>query len=298
MARPGHAMRRSGRGLFEDAPRKLSFNLLVVILALEFISETNLIAKTLALKADTPAMPPSQGWGPVRTMLSQTKVGTSVAMHQHRQKKLYSSPSALSSVHPPISAPSYSSISGASDLSLYSLDLFDPSLQHNRRLAEDVPAHENAAPPDAASNTSAAPSGLVQPPISPHDGCCAPNMVQRRGSQDCHCVYPVRVELFLHNVSLNSNWSNEFLEELASQLSLRVTQFEIVNFYVVGTSGLNMTMDIAPHTGNSFSSNQVTAMNYSLSSHTVRINPVLVGDYNLINLTWFRPLGPAPLQHS
>lgn len=294
MARPGHAMRRSGRGLFEDAPRKLSFNLLVVILALEFISETNLIAKTLALKADTPAMPPSQGWGPVRTMLSQTKVGTSVAMHQHRQKKLHSSPSALSSVHPPISAPSYSSISGASDLSLYSSDLFDPSLQHNRRLAEDVPAHENAAPPDAASNTSAAPSGLVQPPISPHDGCCAPNMVQRRGSQDCHCVYPVRVELFLHNVSLNSNWSNEFLEELASQLSLRVTQFEIVNFYVVGTSGLNMTMDIAPHTGNSFSSDQVTAMNYSLSSHTVRINPVLVGDYNLINLTWFRPLGPAP----
>ena len=119
-------------------------------------------------------------------------------------------------------------------------------------------------------------------------------MVQRRGSQDCHCVYPVRVELFLHNVSLNSNWCNEFLEELASQLSLRVTQFEIVNFYVVGTSGLNMSMDIAPHTGNSFSSNQVTAMNYSLSTHTVRINPVLVGDYNLINLTWFRPLGPAP----
>lgn len=119
-------------------------------------------------------------------------------------------------------------------------------------------------------------------------------MVQKRGSQDCHCVYPVRVELFLRNVSLTSNWSDEFLGELASQLSLRVTQFEIVNFYVVGASGLNITMYIAPHTGISFSADQVTAMNYSLSQHTVQINPVLVGDYNLLNLTWFRPLVLAP----
>ncbi|CAM0880722.1 unnamed protein product [Alopecurus aequalis] len=260
MARLGRPSCRSGRGLFEDAPRKFLFNFLVVILSLEFISETNLITQTSALKADAPAMSPSQGWRPVRPMISQSKVGISIAMRQHRQKKLYSSPSALSSV----------------------------------RSAVDVPAHVDAAPPDAASNTSAAPSGLVQPPVSPHNGCCAPNMVQRRGSQDCHCVYPVRVELFLHNVSLNSNWSNEFLDELASQLNLRVTQFEIVNFYVVGASGLNMTMDIAPHTGNSFSSNQVAAMNYSLSMHTVRINPVLVGDYNLLNLTWFRSLAPAP----
>uniref|UniRef100_A0ACD5VXY5 Uncharacterized protein n=1 Tax=Avena sativa TaxID=4498 RepID=A0ACD5VXY5_AVESA len=288
MARPSC---RSGRGLFEDAPRKFLFNLLVVILALEFINQTNLITQTSALKADGPAMSPSQGWRPVRPMVSQPKVGSSVAMQQHRQKKLYSSPS---SVHPPISMPSYRSISGASDLSFYSSDLSDSYLvQHNRRSAADVPAHVDAAPPDAASNTSAAPSGLVQPPVSPHNGCCAPNMVQKRGTKDCHCVYPVRVELFLHNVSLNSNWSNEFLDELASQLNLRVNQFEIVNFYVVGASGLNMTMDIAPHTGNSFSSGQVTAMNYSLSMHTVRINPILVGDYNLLNLTWFRPLAPA-----
>uniref|UniRef100_A0ACD5VFW5 Uncharacterized protein n=1 Tax=Avena sativa TaxID=4498 RepID=A0ACD5VFW5_AVESA len=288
MARPSC---RSGRGLFEDAPRKFLFNLLVVILALEFINQTNLITQTSALKADDPAMSPSQGWRPVRPMVSQPKVGSSVAMQQHRQKKLYSS---SSSVHPPISAPSYKSISGASDLSFYSSDLSDNYLvQHNRRSAADVPAHVDAAPPDAASNTSAAPSGLVQPPVSPHNGCCAPNMVQKRGTQDCHCVYPVRVELFLHNVSLNSNWSNEFLDELASQLNLRVNQFEIVNFYVVGASGLNMTMDIAPHTGNSFSSDQVTAMNYSLSMHTVRINPILVGDYNLLNLTWFRPLASA-----
>jgi hypothetical protein len=101
-------------------------------------------------------------------------------------------------------------------------------------------------------------------------GCCTPNM---------------KIELFLRNVSLTSNWSNEFLAELASQLNLRVSQFEIVNFYVVGAYGLNITMDIAPHSGISFSTDQVTTMNYSLSSHRVQINPVI--------LTWFRSLAFA-----
>lgn len=267
---------------------------MVVILALEFINEIDLITQTSALKVDAPSISPSQDWRPVRSMVSQAKAGISISTHQHRQNKLYSSPVALSSVHSPMSALSYSSSSGASELSFYSSDLSDLSVQHNRRSAADVPANVDAAPPDAASNTSAAPSGLVQPPVSPHNGCCASNMVQRRGSQDCHCVYPVRVELFLRNVSLNSNWSNEFLEELAAQLNLRVSQFEIVNFYVVGASGLNITMNIAPHTGNSFPADQVTAMNYSLSLHKVQINPVLVGDYSLLNLTWFRSLAPAP----
>lgn len=280
--------------MLEDAPRGLLLNFLVVILALEFINEIDLITQTSALKVDAPSISPSQDWRPVRSMVSQAKAGISISTHQHRQNKLYSSPVALSSVHSPMSALSYSSSSGASELSFYSSDLSDLSVQHNRRSAADVPANVDAAPPDAASNTSAAPSGLVQPPVSPHNGCCASNMVQRRGSQDCHCVYPVRVELFLRNVSLNSNWSNEFLEELAAQLNLRVSQFEIVNFYVVGASGLNITMNIAPHTGNSFPADQVTAMNYSLSLHKVQINPVLVGDYSLLNLTWFRSLAPAP----
>lgn len=119
-------------------------------------------------------------------------------------------------------------------------------------------------------------------------------MVQKRDSRDCHCVYPVKVELFLQNVSLNSNWSNEFLRELATQLELHIDQFGINNFYVVGTSGLNITMDIAPHTGISFSADQVAAMNSSLALHRVRIKPALVGDYKLLNLTWFKPLAPPP----
>ena len=125
-------------------------------------------------------------------------------------------------------------------------------------------------------------------------GCCAPNMVQKRGTTDCQCVYPVRVELLLHNVSLSSNWSNEFLDEFASQLNLHSTQFEIVNFYTFGDTGLNLTMDIVPQTGVSFSADEVTTMNNSLSLHKVQVNPVLVGDYNLLNLAWFRPLAPAP----
>ena len=122
-------------------------------------------------------------------------------------------------------------------------------------------------------------------------------MVQRQGTQDCHCVYPVKVELFLQNVSLISNWSNEFLQELSYQLELRIDQFEIVNFYVVGAFGLNITMDIAPHTGISFSADQVIAMNSSLALHRVRINPGLVGDYRLLKVTWFRPLAPPPGNH-
>uniref|UniRef100_A0A0D9UZ56 Protein kinase domain-containing protein n=1 Tax=Leersia perrieri TaxID=77586 RepID=A0A0D9UZ56_9ORYZ len=253
MARTGQAS--SGRGLLQDSPRSPFLILLAAVLTLEFITGFNLVAQTSALNVVAPAISPSQSWTPVRSMLSQAKVDISISVGEQKREKLYS-PAVTLSGHPPMSAPSYSSIS--------------------------------------ASNTSAAPSGLVQPPVSPHNGCCSPNMVQKRGSQDCHCVYPVRVELFLRNVSLPSNWSDEFLGELASQLSLRVTQFEIVNFYVVGASGLNITMYIAPHTGISFSADQVTAMNNSLSHHTVQINPVLVGDYVLLNLTWFRPLAPAP----
>ncbi|CAO2174168.1 unnamed protein product [Urochloa humidicola] len=298
MARLGRAGCHAGRGMSEDTLRNLMFRFLSAVLIMEFLSGVNLIVQTSALEAVAPTMAPSQSWRPFHSMASRDKVllGVSVqpADDQQRQKKLYSSTVALSSAHPPISVPSYSSMPGALDLAIYSSDLSHALMQHERRLATAAPAHVDADPPEAASNSSAAPSGLVQPPVSPHNGCCAPNMVQKRGTRDCHCVYPVRVELFLRNVSLTSNWSNEFLQELASQLNLRVNQVEIVNFYVVGASGLNITMDIAPHTGISFAADQVKTMNYSLSQHTIRIDPVLVGDYNLLNLTWFRPLAPAP----
>lgn len=123
--------------------------------------------------------------------------------------------------------------------------------------------------------------------------CCKPpDTIPKRGSQVCRCVYPVKLELLLLNVSFSKNWSTEFLEELASQLGLRVSQLEITNFNVVGLSGLNITMDIAPHTGISFSASAVDIMNTSLSMHKVHLDPTIVGDYKLLNLTWFQP--PAP----
>ncbi|GJN06157.1 hypothetical protein PR202_ga23858 [Eleusine coracana subsp. coracana] len=48
-------------------------------------------------------------------------------------------------------------------------------VEHNRRLATVVPTLVDAEPPDASSNSSAAPSGLVQPPEPPHNGALGAN---------------------------------------------------------------------------------------------------------------------------
>lgn len=161
-------------GIREDTLRNFVFNVLAAVLILEFLSGINLIVQTSALEVVAPAMPPFQGWRPFHSLASQAEVLVSVSAqpadgHQ-RQKKLYSSAVAMSSAHPPISAPSYSSMPGALDLAIYSSDLSHTLVQHTRRLATAAPAHVDADPPDAASNSSAAPSGLVQPPVSPHNG--------------------------------------------------------------------------------------------------------------------------------
>ena len=117
-------------------------------------------------------------------------------------------------------------------------------------------------------------------------------MVLKRGSRDCHCVYPIKLDILLLNVSSNSNW-NLFLEEFASQLDLRVSQIELINFYMLGLSRLNISMDITPHTGISFSASEASVINSSLSIHKVHLDPTLVGDYKLLNLTWFMPLAPS-----
>ncbi|XP_022934861.1 receptor-like serine/threonine-protein kinase ALE2 isoform X2 [Cucurbita moschata] len=155
---------------------------------------------------------------------------------------------------------------------------------------------ENIAP--IQSSAGAIPSGLPQPPLSPNAAdCCKPDMVQKRGSgDDCHCVYPLKIDLLLLNVSQNPNWKL-FLEELASELRLQVSQIELINFYVLSLSRLNISMDITPHSGISFSAVDVTAINSSLIMHKVRLDPTQVGDYSLLNITWFKPPPPseAPL---
>ncbi|PKA55823.1 Receptor-like serine/threonine-protein kinase ALE2 [Apostasia shenzhenica] len=180
------------------------------------------------------------------------------------------------------------------------------SLRSSRLSSPSSKPSQNPAPASAlvpspvgdtsssSSSASFVPPTLVEPPISHHSGCCQLNMVRKRGTRDCHCVYPVKVELLLWNVSQRPSWSNDFLKELASQLKLQVDQFEIDNFYLVGLSGLNITMDIAPHTGISFSFDQVHAMNTSLTLHEVSIDPKVVGGYKVLNFTWFEQPAPSP----
>ncbi|XP_010556689.1 PREDICTED: proline-rich receptor-like protein kinase PERK3 [Tarenaya hassleriana] len=144
----------------------------------------------------------------------------------------------------------------------------------------------------AQPSTGALPVDITQPPLSPHiSNCCKPDMVLKRGTIGCHCVYPIKLDILLTNVSESPNW-NLFLDEFSSQLGLRVSQIELINFYVLSLSRMNISMDITPHTGISFSASEASAINSSLIRHMVRFSHTLLGDYRLLNLTWFE--APAP----
>lgn len=123
--------------------------------------------------------------------------------------------------------------------------------------------------------------------------CCAQDMVLKQGTQGCDCVYPIKLDLLLLNVSQNPN-RNPFLDELAFQLHLNVSQIELINFYMLSLSRLNISMDIVPRTGISFSASEASAINSSLAMHKVHLDPTLVGDYELLNFTWFQPPPPSP----
>ncbi|XP_073010632.1 receptor-like serine/threonine-protein kinase ALE2 isoform X1 [Typha latifolia] len=281
------------RGPLKECRAVLLLTYLLITLYVELISGAKPTSHTSEVTAVAPSISSLRGWKPIHSRISLAKselpIPATLSLVDRRQTNGSSTQGIRSLMLAPVPPPNYVSLTTVGQPSLNMSGSSDPSMQqsHQSFLASG-PSPVGGAPSDSGS----VPSG--QPPLSPHTGCCAPNMVQRRGSQDCHCVYPVKVELFLRNVSLSSNWSNEFLEELASQLNLHVSQFEIDNFYVVGASGLNITMDIAPHPGISFSEDQVSAMNYSLSLHRIYIKPELVGDYVLLNLTWFKPLSPPP----
>nr|XP_029124026.1 receptor-like cytoplasmic kinase 185 isoform X2 [Elaeis guineensis] len=278
------------RGLLKSFSRILVLNYLLIVLYLELIAEAKLSSHKHEATVVAPAASPLGGWNPVHSRIASAKfelpLPASVPLIDRRHRKLSSSQIAPS---PVLAPPGYGSLTTKGHPSLNSSQLSDPSMQRNNHpvlTSTLVPSPaEDSAPVD--SNSSSVPSGLAEPPSS-RPGCCEPDTVQRRGAQDCHCVYPVKVELFLLNGSLNSNWINEFLQELASQLNLQVTQFDIINIYVVGASGLNITMNIAPQTGISFSKDKVDAMNSSLALHRVHI-----GNYRLLNFTWFKPVTPA-----
>ncbi|KAL0845806.1 hypothetical protein Bca101_019052 [Brassica carinata] len=146
----------------------------------------------------------------------------------------------------------------------------------------------------AQSSDGSLPNGLTKPPLSPSiSDCCKPDMVLKRGSIGCHCVYPIKLDILLLNVSDTPSW-NMFLNEFASQLGLLPHQIELINFYMLSLSRMNISMDITPHSGISFSASQASAINSSLISHKIQFSPTLVGDYKLLNFTWFEV--PAPSQ--
>ncbi|KAI3425458.1 EB_dh domain-containing protein [Psidium guajava] len=212
----------------------------------------------------------------------------------HRQWRRHISPQAapvlvLSPDHPPRYDPLITSGHPPT-----SSRLSKPSMKRSR-LVPPIASLADIAP--TQSSPATVPAALAEPPLSRNvSNCCQPDMVLKRGSEGCHCVYPIKLDLLLLNVSQNRDW-NGFLQEFASQLGLKVSQIGLINFYMLGFTRLNISMDITPQTGLSFSASDAYAINSSLSSHRVRLSPALVGDYELLNITWFKapPPSEAPI---
>lgn len=195
---------------------------------------------------------------------------------QHRKHSPHGAPwLGLAPAQPPDYGPLVTAVHPPSSSSLSK-----PSMKKNGL----VPPSAGLAPPP-----STLPADLAHPPLSPHSSnCCGQDMVLKRGSQDCECVYPLKIDLLLLNVSSNPNWKL-FLIEFASQLGLKVSQIELINFYMVDLSKLNISMDITPDKGVSLSFDEAFAVNTSLSMHKIKLDPTLVGGYQLLNITLFKP---------
>ncbi|QHO45085.1 Receptor-like serine/threonine-protein kinase [Arachis hypogaea] len=169
---------------------------------------------------------------------------------------------------------------------------FSVPFKKKTELQPPISGFKDIAPVHSAG--AATPSALAQPPLAPYvSNCCKQDMVLKRGSKSCQCVYPIKLDLLLLNVSQSRTW-NDFLDELATHLGLRSTQIELINFYVIGLSTLNMSMDITPYKGIGFSASEAAKINSSLSMHKIQLDPKLVGDYKVINITWFQPPPPSP----
>ncbi|XP_028797031.1 proline-rich receptor-like protein kinase PERK3 isoform X2 [Neltuma alba] len=242
-----------------------------------------LVLSCLVLMADSNAFSPARP--PSATMVVHD-LPLPASLHGQKHLPSHGGPIPTPSpTHPPLYSPSLST--GHPLASSHSSNPF----MKGSELGPHVSGFGDIAP--VHSTAGAIPSGLAQPPLSPYaSNCCKQNMVLKRGSKSCHCVYPIKLDLLLLNVSQNSNW-NLVLDELATQLGLQISQIELVNFYVLTLSALNISMDITPHKGTSFSANDASRINSSLSTHKIQLDPRLVGDYKLLNLTWYEPPPPS-----
>lgn len=115
-------------------------------------------------------------------------------------------------------------------------------------------------------------------------------------SDSCTCVYPIRLELLVADVSTNyANWSSEFQQELASQLGLEVIQIEITAFQFTGPN-LSLVIVIGPLTSNSFSLQESETIKTDLDHFKVHFNTSLFGNYSLVRFRYFESPSPPPVQ--
>ncbi|KAK7269599.1 hypothetical protein RIF29_22332 [Crotalaria pallida] len=184
--------------------------------------------------------------------------------------------------------------------------LYDDDDDDDKRVVEAPtlsPARSELEPPISGFHDIAplpsidvqVPSPLPFLPLSPGpyaSNCCKQDMVLKRGSKGCHCAYPIKVDILLLNISQNPNWG-VFPDEFATQLGLKTSQVQVINFYMPSILTLNISMDITPHKGTSFSSNEASRINSLLLQHKVKLDHTLVGDYRLLNITWFQPPPPS-----
>eukprot|EP01018_Ginkgo_biloba_P008837 Gb_01428 [translate_table: standard] len=198
----------------------------------------------------------------------------------------------------PLLPPRSGNLNTHSDHSYASSSLSTPSARSSQSSAPvpvllPQPRLISAPPPSILTSITSKPP---PPYLSPHvSGCCKSNMMWRPGSDNCSCVYPIRLQLRFVNVSTSfTNQSAEFQQELASQLGLTVAQFDITSFYFDNINELNMSMDIAPLTGISFSYREAHRINYTLAMHKVHLNSSFFGDYKLQNFTWLQPPALPP----
>lgn len=203
-----------------------------------------------------------------------------------RSHQKHSSPLAAAPASPPFYGPLVTRSHPAKSPGLSS------PLKKRSALVPPIAGLANIAP--TQSGRGAIPTGLSRPPLSPDaSNCCKPDTVLKPGSHDCICVYPIKIDLILLNVSATVNWTG-FLNQLAMQLDLQVSQIELTGFNLVGVSNYNVSMDIIPLVGIGFSSTDASTMNSELAKHRVRFDPNNIGGYKFLNLKWISV--PAPSQ--
>lgn len=178
-----------------------------------------------------------------------------------------------------------------------------PSPPSTAALASSIPALPSSAPAPLSSPASSIPSNISvtvpeAPLLPPSSGCCSENMVPRPGlpASSCVCVYPIKMELRVENVSTTfRNWSGVFQQDLSSQLGVRAIQIEIIRFQF-NSSNLSLVIEITPLSNVSFSSQEAKSIKTKLDHFRVHFNSSLFGNYTLVQFQYYEALVPPPVQ--